>query len=353
MSQNGQQQGQQGQQAPQGPAPNQGNQLAQALVQHERVKKSTELPLFYGRKDKDVVTAHNLLDRIKNAAAIAGWNAQRTSQEFYMILRDKAILWYNSLDNEGINTDEHDWEAIKAAFIAAYAPRYTAKTTCNVFVELQQKTGESVQDYYLRVNEAFKRLCEAKPESITTEVQAELLPQLALNEALVYKLEGVRQEEKYFLNQLFTAGLREDLRTKIMEKGEDNIKDTLDAARELEVILADKRSRAVHVSNVGEQDQDREQDEDDEHVEAIQGNKFSGSSGKTRPGGNTSPKFQGTCRYCKKYGHSQRYCRARIQNRAPMRDQQGKPFTRNQVQQIQDDTHPLDLASLQVNSLNF
>ena len=48
--------------------------LNAALQGHDRIRRSTELPKFYGNKDKDTVTPHVLLDRLNAAAPIAGWN---------------------------------------------------------------------------------------------------------------------------------------------------------------------------------------------------------------------------------------------------------------------------------------
>jgi hypothetical protein len=48
--------------------------LQQALNAHDRVHKSTNLPLFFGRKDKDTVPPHLLLDRTNRAATVANWN---------------------------------------------------------------------------------------------------------------------------------------------------------------------------------------------------------------------------------------------------------------------------------------
>ncbi len=50
--------------------------LQQALNAHDRVRKSTDLPLFFGRKDKDNVPAHLLLDRINRAATVAKWKTE-------------------------------------------------------------------------------------------------------------------------------------------------------------------------------------------------------------------------------------------------------------------------------------
>ena len=48
-------------------------QLQAALQSHDMIRRSTDLPLFYGKKEKDTVTPHVLLDRITVAAPIAGW----------------------------------------------------------------------------------------------------------------------------------------------------------------------------------------------------------------------------------------------------------------------------------------
>ena len=67
------------------PAANQA-QVQAALLAHERVRRSTDLPLFYGRKEKDTITARLLIDRILKAAEIANWDEARKCNEFYMIL---------------------------------------------------------------------------------------------------------------------------------------------------------------------------------------------------------------------------------------------------------------------------
>jgi hypothetical protein len=103
--------------------------LQQALNTHDRVCKSTNLPLFFGRKDKDTVLSHLLLDRINRAATVANWNTdKRKITEFYLTLRDKAILWWDTLeDNAAI--DRNSWADIQREFLAVYALRFTARTT--------------------------------------------------------------------------------------------------------------------------------------------------------------------------------------------------------------------------------
>ena len=90
-----------------------------ALGAHDRVRRSTDLPLFFGRADKDTISARLLVDRIETAAQIAGWNDDaRKLQEMYMILRDRAVVWWRSLPDAGI--DRAVWDDVKNEFLAMY-----------------------------------------------------------------------------------------------------------------------------------------------------------------------------------------------------------------------------------------
>jgi hypothetical protein len=47
-------------------------QVAQALNNHDHIKRSTNIPLFYDCKDKDTIAACLLVERVNNTATIAG-----------------------------------------------------------------------------------------------------------------------------------------------------------------------------------------------------------------------------------------------------------------------------------------
>jgi hypothetical protein len=66
--------------------------LVRALTQHDKVRRSTDIPLFYGRKDKDTISPHQLLERINRAKRVANWpDDDRVCDEFFLCLRDRAI----------------------------------------------------------------------------------------------------------------------------------------------------------------------------------------------------------------------------------------------------------------------
>ena len=242
-------------------------QVQQALLNHDRVKRSTDLPLFFGNKTKDTITAPALLDRINIAAEIANWNVQRRCQEFYMILRDRALVWWNTLDDiEGL--DKANWDQVSREFRNAYAPKFSAKTNCTNFAELYQRPGEGVQDFYLRVAEAFKNMTDAKPDFITVLRAADDA------DRAVCKAEGVIDMSRFFLTQLFLAGLREDIRLRTMETGPERIHEAVDVAREIETILSDKKGNGqkgtvINAINEGQTQPEPVEQFDEDEVEAI------------------------------------------------------------------------------------
>ena len=129
-------------------------QIAQALNDHDRLKRSMDMPLFFGRKEKDMITACHLIDRIDRARSIATWNTEHTCNKLYMILRDKALVWYESLADDDI--DLKDWDVVKKEFLKAYEPKYSAHSTCANFLDLTQKPGETVNDFHVLVQTAYK-----------------------------------------------------------------------------------------------------------------------------------------------------------------------------------------------------
>ena len=103
-----------------------------ALNAHNRIHRSTDLPLFFGQADKDSISARLLVDQIETAAQIAGWNKDaRKLQEMYMILHDRAVVWWRSLPDARINRKV--WDNVKNEFLAMYEALYTAKMTCTNF----------------------------------------------------------------------------------------------------------------------------------------------------------------------------------------------------------------------------
>ena len=320
--------------------PAQQQAMQDALNQHHRIKKSTELPLFFGRKDKDSISAKLLVERVDTAGQIATWDAARKCAEFNLILRDRATIWWQSLEDADIN--KQDWDAVKTEFLEAYEPKFTAKTTCTNFQELIQKQGETVLDYYLRVQEAFTKMCEAKPaalEAVRAD-QGTATPAQAMG----MKKEGIKDTERFFKHQLFKAGLRDDLRSEVMKAGKDTLQESKRLAIELEVINNDKKGRQIAaVQQMAEEgpndDDDNLQEDEVAYINAMRHQKgrapFRGNNFRPRTSngsnGNSGGQKDVVCRYCQAKGHYQKDCRKRLKWKAPMVDANGKPYEKKKI----------------------
>jgi hypothetical protein len=121
-----------------------GQNIQQLLNDHDSAKRSTDIPLFYPQTGRDTIAARLLIVRINDARAIDGWDDARKLLEFKMCLRDKAVRWFEGLTKDGVNTG--NWQLIKAKFLESYEPKYSAKTTCANFTDLNQKSDETIND---------------------------------------------------------------------------------------------------------------------------------------------------------------------------------------------------------------
>ena len=343
-------------------------QIEQALAAHERIRKSTDLPLWYGIKGKDTITAHDWLERFETASLIANWvpapaagqqpNYARKCQEFFMLLRAEAVTWYRALGELG-QFDYTNWPLLREKFLTTFAPRYTSRTACLSFSDLAQRSGEGVVSFFLRVSRAHHLLKETRPATMfdvrdppqapNVDIADLAARQAAVNAAIAQaqarsKLEGINDMSQYFAQQLFQAGLNEDMRIKILERNFNNVMDAYEAALSLETIIQDKRGTKPLVTSVQDEQPDEEgetenviEDEDDEEMLSYV-NSLRRSQGKPpikfSRNGKFKSKLSVTCRYCKKKGHFQKECMKRKRENGTMLDAQGKPY---KVTQVEDD----------------
>lgn len=316
-----------------------------ALLHHDRVRRSTDLPTFHGILGKDSISARDLITRFENAATIAKWEAaEKKCQEFFMLLRDDALVWWASMKD--YKTDTKDWNAVKAQFIKKFEPKSTAKTSCANLIELAQKPGESAIKFHFRLFRIYERLCEARPPAMYDVTLAPAVAAAATAaEQRDIKKEGIEDMEMFIKHQLFLAGLREPLRSEVMKEGKATLGEAVDFADELESIYR-KNERTINlverndnVAAVSAGDVAEIEDLDDDELEAVNfirrkaGKKplyrkghASRSNGSNGNNGSNGGGFK--CRYCQKMGHMQKVCKSRIRDRAPMVDANGKPFTK-------------------------
>jgi len=315
-----------------------GPQLAQALNDHDRAKRSTDIPLFYAQPGRDTIAARLLIVRINDAGAIANWNNDRKLLEFKMCHRDKAVGWFEDLIENRINVD--DWDTVKAEFLESFELKYSTKTACANFTDLNQKSDETINDYTYRVQQAYKRVTDKKPADMAT-VRVSIAA--GATEAQI-KAEGIADAFLFIKHQLFLAGLRDGLRDKVLEMEKPTYVESVKAARNLETILNDQKrlNKISAIKHELGQDVAREiawDLYDDEALNQIAALRFQQkrSNGNNQARSNTVLRNPDTaCRYCKKKGHLQKDCFARKRNKAPMVDANGKPYQNNRVNNVAD-----------------
>ena len=193
------------------PAAAAGAGMAAALNDHDRMKRSTDIPLFFARREKDTVLPRILIDRIEDAAEIATWDAARKIRELKLCFRENAIIWWKSLRDYTINLN--DWDEVKKEFLETYEPKYSAKTICANFADLKQMPNESMNDFGCRVQVAYDRLVDNKPATMAT-VRGTIAA--GATEAQV-KAEGIKDMALFFKHQLFLAGLKDSVRDKVVD----------------------------------------------------------------------------------------------------------------------------------------
>ena len=343
--------------------------LQGALQAHERIRRSTDLPNFYGQKDKDTIDAQDFLARFESASIIANWvpavvapavpNYANKCEQFYLLLRGKAVDWWKSLLDIP-DFDQRDWPSIRAEYIASYCPRYTARTACLSFTDLSQQNGETVHDFYLRVSRAYQLLKDTRfPEVAARRLADPDLDAEAGRLARVQafgdnsKMEGVEDMGRYLIQQLFTAGLHEEIRIKTMEADERSFLEAYKRAMLIETIIKDKRGSKPLVTQVRDPEEDDTEPQDDEDEELMdQVNAIRKNRGKPpiRFAQRSKSSIAINCRYCKLNGHFQKDCRKRLAAKAPMVDQNGKPYTftrkLNSVEEEDEDQEEPEIASI-------
>ena len=336
-----------------------------ALQQDKIIKKSTDLPWYYGIPTKETISASDLIDRLEAAAPIAGWDTdEKKIRELYLLFREEAIVWWKSTKKSEDCTIT-DWESVKKAFLLNYEPKITARTTCTNLADLAQRPNEVANRYYLRLFATFDKLQSTYPDNRKT---VRFTPANAAAadaaEQLKIKAEGIEDAFRFFEHQQFLAGLRDPIRSEVMKAGKATVTASKAYATELEAIsmkdtltpltrgIASLEETPFSIPNhEWPQDMlpsipaDLFTDEEFEQVNLIRRRNgklpfkrtnfkkpSNGNGNGNKSNGNNNGNI--SCRYCKKKGHMQRECKSRLRDNAPMVDANGKPFSRNNVHAV-------------------
>ena len=195
------------------------------------------------------VKARDNIDRFDKASRIGKWTTdERKIDEFTSLLRDDANDWYAGLkDFPGIDLTK--WNDIKTAFLRDYETKFMAKTICANFRDLHQKPQETVRDYWAKVSSIYCKMYKAAPEKmgdISTHLDAATINGLSnaeetrVKEAISF---GMATSKMFIQTQMFIAGLREEVRHRVMESGKTDPLEIFRFAQEMEQIEEEKHHK--------------------------------------------------------------------------------------------------------------
>ena len=334
----------------------QGNNVP-ALMQLDLAK----LPIWSGDVKKDGYTADQWVERVQRAKDVAGWTPQQTMSYVYNALRGNALLWYEALPRYGV--DDKNWDVVKRELLDAYSKVQTTRTAVIGLNNLTQHNDETVIDFGARVAKVVNDLDKLMPAA-ARQPQGVTWPATILALAGFAALPAATKQEplnaaadKAVWNtmnhmgvQLFISNLKPSLREELMKAPPATLMDAVKAARHLEMITTEPKtsnSKAAAVTAVEATD-DAQLD-----IEALsssfkswltkrgRGNGRSRGRGprNARGGRGAANGTSATCRYCKKPGHMQKYCNARIRAGAPEVDDKGKPYAKylNELEEGEDE----------------
>ena len=331
--------------------------LQAALETHERNKRTTDIPLFYGNPTLDRISPLDLIERIEAAAKVGTtFDDARKCVELELCTRDAAKGWWRAVKSSR-KVDMTNWAQVKDSFFKTFDPRATARHTCTLLADTKKKPAESMVRFYGRISEQFDKIVAQAPAHCLNPIPADGAFPMTEENARKMLTRACMDYNQHIQKLVFVSGLPDDVRQEVMRNDSDDQGswEIFQTALSAEILLEDGKKKNVHpvrVEAVHEKktvdDVDVEEFDDENHFEAVNllrtrrglpprpqpaffkaMKKTGPSNGGIHRNRNGRPIMK--CRYpkCGKMGHMQKDCRMRISDGAPCLDQFGQPW-RNQ-----------------------
>ena len=313
-----------------------------------------DIPVFYGDKSRDSVTAKFMYDRIIIAQTTYRWSDAATAGNFKLALRGKAIDWLNYIkDTEQVNITL--WSTIEPHFKSHYDIQ--VQTVDNVwdFSKLKHEERDDPADLKLEVSKLINNVSSTAPDfrieikdeftfdeveaitrNATQNLKTHLMKTLFINKLAPTYKDYVLSQEPGSLNEATNLARAmwkrkhpvdqmPKLQNLTMSPLTATIEDTLsnlpdDIREECIMAIKNKRNNSFR-NNQNSSQQSYSHSQNSNNGQSKQKNKGqNGQKPKTKnanTSGNSSYETI-TCWYCNKKGHTQIECRTRIRENKPM-----------------------------------
>ena len=320
--------------------------------------EQSKLPVFYGIRTKDTITAAHMIERVEALQITNTWSDEDTFHHFSLALQGSAQEWVRTQQHLHENPAK-TWTFIMPLFRANFAAQEDDSALLDQLRTIAMKGQENITDYGNRVS----RLIELLTDKF--DVPAKPAP-AAANAYTNAEVDAIRLADKrtmfrYMALQIFRAGLPKDLRAVVSQQKPTTFTQAFEIARD-QIQITDPHKSVAAI------------EEDEPNINAVQfrpqtqrtnwnrkpnnyGNSNSGNQRQqpqpVRPYNNTqNNNYRGPgnnsnnngnkifCAYCKKPNHHQDQCRKRISERQPCIASNGKQYWPRNVNAI-DNAEPL------------
>jgi hypothetical protein len=338
--------------------PAQGANAAAAAANNQMVNQletifsnpKADIPVFYGDKTRDSVTAKFMYDRIIIAQATYRWSDTATAGNFKLALRGKAIDWLNFIkDTERV--DVTLWSTIEPLFKSHYDIQ--VQTVDNVWdlSKLKHEERDDPADLKLEVSKLINNVSSTAPDfeieikqnftldevkiitrNATQNLKTHLMKTLFINKLAPSYKEYVLSQEPLTLNDATNTARAmwkrkhpvdqlPKMQTLSMNPVTASIEDTLntlpeDIREECIAAIRNKRNNAFRNNPQGNNTQNTYSG----YQGSNNGQSTNQNKGQKKKNKNsaTSNYESVTCWFCNKKGHTQIECRTRIRQNKPM-----------------------------------
>ena len=305
--------------------------------------EQSKLPVFYGIKTKDTITAAHMIDRVTALQATNAWSDADTYHHFSLALQGTAQEWLRTQNSLGDNPAK-TWTYIMPLFRANFATQEDDFALLDQLRSVAMRSQETVTDYGNRVHRITELLTD-KFNRPPRAAAAAANGQYTDAEVDAIELAMERAVFKFMALQVFRAGLPKDLRAVVSQQKPATFARAFELARD----QAQIRDSTKAISAI---------EEDEPQVEAVQfrpqtqrqnwnrkpnnsgGNystynrqqqqqprpPYNSNTTSYRGPGNNSNNNKIICVYCKKQNHHQDQCRKRITDKQPCVSSNGKPY---------------------------